>query len=221
MLSREQIKAARGLLGWSQSKLAANCENVSEPTIKLIESGKVNSTPATLADVQNTFEKEGLEFLPQNGLRQRSSDVRVYKGTQGLFEFYNDVYQTVRDYEGDILVNNVDERKFVDALGEFASTHVERMKKLDNITYKILICEGDTYTPGSDYAEYRWIPQELFASVPFYVYADKLAIMLLTHEPSVIVMDYQEIAMAYRVQFYDLWEKSTPVKGHIVKNIEG
>ena len=61
MISKEQIKAARAMLDWSQKTLAQKCDGVSEPTIKLIESGKVNSTETTLTAIKNTFEEAGLE----------------------------------------------------------------------------------------------------------------------------------------------------------------
>ena len=81
----------------------------------------------------------------------------------------------------------------------------------DEISYKILIREGDDFIPGSSYAEYRWMPKELFASVPFYVYGDKLAIILFDAEITVIALDYSSICQAYRVQFADMWQRAAPL----------
>ncbi len=59
-----QIKAARALLGWSQSDLAA-ASGLSTPTIKRIEAtgGDLGGRPDTAARVVATLEKAGAEFI--------------------------------------------------------------------------------------------------------------------------------------------------------------
>ncbi|MFN3828194.1 MAG: helix-turn-helix domain-containing protein [Micavibrio sp.] len=206
-ITTAQIRGARGILNWSQSDLAERT-GISSTSIGSIENGQSTPRASTLQTIRKTFETAGIEFIGLDGVRLRSGDIRTYKGQEGLIDFYEDIYQTVKDYKGDILVSNVDERLFVKYLGDFAETHIERMKALPNIRYKILVREGDDYVPGSDYAEYRGIPTELFASVPFYVYADKLATIVFESELTVIVMDYPAIANAYRTQFADMWQRA-------------
>jgi len=113
-----------------------------------------------------------------------------------------------------VVVHNVDERKFEKWLGtENLEVHIERMKSISGINYRILLKEGDDYflaTP--DYSEYRWIPSSFFSSVPFYVYGQKLAILLFDAEPTVIILDYPSVAEAYRVQFEAFWKLSIPAK---------
>ena len=206
-ITTAQIRGARGILNWSQSDLAERT-GISSTSIGSSENGQSTPRASTLQTIRKTFESAGIEFIGLDGVRMRSGDIRTYKGQQGLVDFYEDIYQTVKSFKGDILVSNVDERLFVKYLGEFADTHIERMKSLPNIHYKILVREGDDYVPGSDYAEYRGIPTELFASVPFYVYADKLATIVFESELTVIVMEYPAIANAYRTQFDDMWKRA-------------
>lgn len=206
-ITTAQIRGARGILNWSQSDLAERT-GISSTSIGSIENGQSTPRASTLQTIRKTFETAGIEFIGLDGVRLRSGDIRTYKGKDGLIDFYEDIYQTVKDYKGDILVSNVDERLFVKYLGDFADTHIERMKSLPDIRYKILVREGDDYAPGSDYAEYRGIPTELFSSVPFYVYADKLATIVFESELTVIVMDYPAIANAYRTQFADMWQRA-------------
>ena len=52
------------------------------------------------------------------------------------------------------------------------------------------------------------MPTAFFSSVPFYVYGQKLAILLFDAEPTVIVLDYPSVAEAYRAQFQAFWEIS-------------
>lgn len=63
----EQIRAARALLGWSQTELADRAE-MSLPTIKRVEgdSGPRVSEAARLR-LRRTLESGGVEFIDENG----------------------------------------------------------------------------------------------------------------------------------------------------------
>ena len=69
MIFVEQIRAARGLLGWSQTQLA-EAAGRSLPTIKRLEredgEGPNVSEEVRLA-VQSALEMAGVEFIPENG----------------------------------------------------------------------------------------------------------------------------------------------------------
>jgi len=209
-ITTAQIRGARGILGWSQQDLAQRT-GISATSIGSIENNQTTPRESTLTTIRKTLENSGVEFIGLEGIRQKNNDVQTYRGQDGFIEFYDDIFQTVRDAPAEIFVSNVDERQFVKLLGDFAKTHIERIKALKTVRYKILVREGDNYMPGSSYAEYRWIPSELFASVPFYVYGNKLAIMIFDNEPSVIVLRYPSIAQAYRIQFMDMWTRSKGV----------
>ena len=67
MLKVEQMRAARGLIGWSQAALA-EAAGVSVPTIKAMESrGPGKSSMDTVNAVQRALEAAGVEFIPENG----------------------------------------------------------------------------------------------------------------------------------------------------------
>jgi transcriptional regulator with XRE-family HTH domain len=67
MLTIEQLRAARGLLGWSQSKLAARA-GLSLPTVKRFEA---DLGPRVSDEAQNklqrALESAGVEFIDENG----------------------------------------------------------------------------------------------------------------------------------------------------------
>ncbi len=69
MISIEQIRAARGLLDWSQTQLAKAAER-SLPTIKRLERDD-GEGPAVYDNVreavQRAMEKAGVEFIAENG----------------------------------------------------------------------------------------------------------------------------------------------------------
>lgn len=69
MIAIEQIRAARGLLGWSQTDLA-EAAGRSLPTIKRLERESDDGS-AVSEDVRDAvraaLEKAGVEFIPENG----------------------------------------------------------------------------------------------------------------------------------------------------------
>jgi len=77
-----QIKAARALLGWSQSDLARR-SGVSEPTIARLESvdGQLGGREETVRKIRTALENSGIEFIDENGspgvrLRERHQKKR-------------------------------------------------------------------------------------------------------------------------------------------------
>jgi predicted transcriptional regulator len=67
VLTVEQLRAARGLLGWSQSELAARAE-LSLPTVKRVETGtgpRVSEIART--KLRRTLESAGVVFIDENG----------------------------------------------------------------------------------------------------------------------------------------------------------
>lgn len=62
MITPAQIRAARALLGWKQSDLAA-ASGVSEISVKNIERGATDARGSTLAKLQEAFQAAGVQFL--------------------------------------------------------------------------------------------------------------------------------------------------------------
>jgi DNA-binding XRE family transcriptional regulator len=62
MLSAQQIRAARSLLGWSRRELAI-VAGISQGTIKAIEQGTTDARLSTLRKLARTFTAHGVEFV--------------------------------------------------------------------------------------------------------------------------------------------------------------
>jgi transcriptional regulator with XRE-family HTH domain len=63
----EQLRAARALLGWSQTELASRA-GLSLPTVKRVEGGfGPNVSEESRLRLQQALEAAGLEFLDENG----------------------------------------------------------------------------------------------------------------------------------------------------------
>ncbi len=73
-ISSGQMRAARGLLGWSQPKLAIEA-GMSEPTVKRFETGGAKVSEDAVKRLQAALEAAGVEFTNDDG-----EGVRLRKG---------------------------------------------------------------------------------------------------------------------------------------------
>lgn len=78
MLSAGQIRAARGLLDWSQQELASQTK-LSVQTIKRMEGvrGPEGSTEANVAAVRRALENAGVVFLDPKSTKDGGAGVRL------------------------------------------------------------------------------------------------------------------------------------------------
>lgn len=209
MLTAAQLRAARGLLDWTRADLA-KAANISPETIKNIEHGTFRPQEATTEAIIRSFRAQGVVFTEQEGVRRQHEMVETFIGRDGFSFFMDDVYQTMQDSHDDICVSGVDDRLFVEWLGaEKTAEHVKRMKDIKGIKARVLLREGDVYVPGNSYIQYRWEVAVFNESVPFYVYGNKLAIIIFHAQPApqVVVIRSELAANAYRRQFDVLWEQ--------------
>src|SRR5258706_11476773 len=74
VLSAQQIRAARGVLGWSRRELAL-ISGVSEGTIKALETGATDARLSTLRKLAKTFAAHAVQFVtdgPSSGVLMRN-----------------------------------------------------------------------------------------------------------------------------------------------------
>src|SRR6266481_8261019 len=76
MITREQIRAARGLLDWTQVELA-RAEGLSEVAVKNLERGRADPRASTLSAIQQAFDRAGLVFLDPGDTRDGGAGVRL------------------------------------------------------------------------------------------------------------------------------------------------
>ena len=74
IISSRQIRAARGLLGWTRTELADRAI-LSVTTVADIERGDVNPKVSTMAAITQVLEKSGIEFIRAEG--ERGEGVRL------------------------------------------------------------------------------------------------------------------------------------------------
>lgn len=205
MLTREQIKAARAMLDWSQKVLAEKCDGVSEPTIKLIETGKINSTPETLGAIQKTFEDAGIEFI-HGGIRKKVKLVKIYEGDDCYLKLLDDAYLSLSKTQGEILMSGADERRSTSAVIEKT-----RLLRKAGVKMRFLIRNGDTYFMGKP-DEYRWMDDSIYVEGDVKVIFDDNVAYLMTwrNTPRVVVIQDKTIAEESRRIFDYMWDHFQP-----------
>ena len=67
MISTAQIRAARGLLRWTQASLAHRAA-ISAVTLNMIENETVRPRDATMAAIRSALEAGGVQFLEEDGV---------------------------------------------------------------------------------------------------------------------------------------------------------
>jgi transcriptional regulator with XRE-family HTH domain len=208
MLTPQQIRAARAHLDLSQDDVAEGT-GLTKYTLSNIERGATEGSSKSLEVLQAFFERRGLVFTQDNGIRVLKSDVRSYEGMNGFQEFMWDVYDTMKAHPGTYCVSNVDERNWIRWMGpEQMDAFVKKMMSLKNVHAHIIIKEGDEVAIDH-HAEYRTISADLFYdNTCFYVYADKLA--LIRFEPNnviVRVLQNKYFSESFKLMFYRFWDK--------------
>ncbi|MGB0720564.1 MAG: helix-turn-helix domain-containing protein, partial [Bdellovibrionales bacterium] len=161
MITREQCRAARGLLGLKQTELAEAC-GVSKTAITNFESGIFNPRADTMAQIFQSFHKMGIEFIGDYGVQKRRNRFEVLDDPDALTTLWDDIFQTLKNKGGEVLISNLSEAAAFNKHPEKLKAHIERLKA-HNITERLLVCEGDTFFI-QDISCYRWLQKNIYRS---------------------------------------------------------
>lgn len=213
MLTIDQIRAARALLGWSQSDLADKAD-LSQTGIARIENGTNQPNSKTLSKISKAFDVSGIEFLGSSGLRRRRGEVRILSGNDAMSDFLDDVYETAIEFgtkeaPTQVFLSNVVHDNWVKWMGpDRWKNHTERMTKdMDLMDVRIITKEGDTNFPARDYSDYKWVPEKFFNEKSFYSYHNKLAFLdFKENDIEILLMKQPDFARGYRDLFLIAWE---------------
>ncbi len=223
MVSAAQLRAARGLLDWTRADLA-RIADVSPETIKNIEHGTFRPQEATTEAILRAFTTHDVVFTENDGVQIRKDAVIKFDGIAGFKKFIDDVFEEEKKpgarLGGDkpVCVSSFDDRQFDKFLGEHYAAHAQRVIALGDVKVRVLVQEGPYHCLPEEKAgtggfrEYRYNPHQAIGNVPFYVYGDKLAIMIFEEgkEPSIVVIANELVAKTYREMFEVLWKAAAP-----------
>lgn len=211
MITAAQLRAARGLLDWTRSDLA-KAANVSPETIKNIEHGTFRPQETTARAIVEAFARRDVQFTENEGVSKVTNSIITYEGKQDFRRYADDIYEALLMSPQDrtICVFGNTDKLFVEALGDYAETHLARMAKLDGLRFRALMGADETVF-ATNYIEYRKLPGAPL-SLPFSVGAGRFELITYGEGPQfpkVVAIKSQVVADAYRAQFDALWKIST------------
>lgn len=93
-ITQAQCRAARGLLGWTQTDLARE-SGLSKTAIVQFETSVSGSRSDTLRVITHAFIRHGVEFLPPHGVNRRALACRLFTDPQSLEQEWPDFIRGV------------------------------------------------------------------------------------------------------------------------------
>lgn len=205
MITNEQCRAARGLLGWTQQDLA-DAAGMSKTAINNFERGIKDVRGESLQAIRTAFEKNDVEFVGDYGVHKRRETVRILNGDQALPQLWDDIYETLKDQGGEVLIANLDEKRSHDSHPDKLKHHLERLTEC-GVTERLLCCAGDTFFL-QPHSFYRWLPKAGYeAGMTSFIYGQKVALQLW-NESMIIVINSRSAYEAEVQRFEILWKNA-------------
>lgn len=221
-LTGPQIAAAISLVGMTRESLCKEAAIAKNTLIKILNNDTAAYRESTISKIRIILEGRGVEFTENQGVRFQERDIQTLKGVEGFKTFLDNVYKYVKDHEEEstdyepVCSSSVNDKDFIRHLGDYFKFHINRMNTLKNFKHRILLKERPASLQPqelshSGYREYRKRSPQDTANVAFYVYGDKLAILMLAEaEPQIVVITSMLVAQAYREIFNALWQMAEP-----------
>lgn len=202
-ITAEQIRAARAILDWSRDDLAT-ATALSSDTVRRIESESLQPRSSTLAAIRAAFEKRGIEFLANNGVARHDNTITVLDGAGYLVRLYDDIYHTLKDTGGEVLILCADDRAL-----EAEVMLAENRLRAAGIRLRQLVEAGSNTQVGHS-SEYRTIPSAFFHHEMQVVYGTKVASCISSKNKAVVINDTSWSMMAKKT-FDLIWQNAGPV----------
>ena len=197
----------------NQDELAA-AAGIAPTNLNRILTEKSVARDATLKTIRQVLEARNIEFTANEGVRLRPEGIEILNGREGLIALMDDIYDLCRrGVAGEVILAGAPEDDFVRILGDYDPIYLANMSSVPGLKMRTLIQEGDMNFVSGAYTEYRWVSKEQFQPVPFYAYAEKLAIVVFQADPSprILMIESKPIAEAYRRLFESMWIVAKPV----------
>ncbi len=203
MITIEQCRAARGLLGWTQQDLADAC-GLSKTAINNFEKGHSDIKAESLKAIRMAFESAYVEFLSDQGLRKKSDGAEILKGADVLSSLVDDIVETLKNdgSGGELLIISTRE-------DEATQQHAARLQA-HNIKRRVIGAEGMPDQWGAQ-GSYRRVTKENFSNVKTsYIYGSKVAFQLW--DPNIIIVVNSRDGQQSEKRFFEsLWSEAAEI----------
>ena len=210
MISTKQLKAARGLLEWSQTELGAN-SGISQTVITNIEKGNVRATAKTMTALCEALERAGVEFI-EDGVRMRPQTLYTFQGEGFAEKFIQYMYKAIQNEEiKEACLLGINEENLSQEERESVVKNLEPLRSKE-FSQRLLIKENmavaieERVNPKESY---RVLHKEYFSdTTPCFIFGPYYA-MMLYDERKVIVIKNKPLAALQKKIFNALWDKAS------------
>ena len=187
----------------------ARISGISSPAIKNMERRNNKPRAETLNAIKSSLEDGGIEFLGETGIKLRGEGlkVKVFEGSDALYRLLNDIFDSLVGTKHELLIAGVNETQHKKEGGDKFLELVRKRGK-HGIKTKLMALEGDKdlVDPSDPHREYRWVSEEIFSHIPYYIYGNKYAILLLGKPQKVVLIENKQVADSYRREFLAKWK---------------
>jgi transcriptional regulator with XRE-family HTH domain len=207
MISTRQIKAARALLSWTQTELAA-ASGLHLNAINKIENESGEPRTSTLERIQTAFEAGGIRFRGQRGveLKEDIFEVARVEGPDFIKRLVDDTLSVMKGPEDEVLNYFIDEQLYNVADRKHNERYYRQMKKTGFSERSLMSKRNETFM-NSDKNAYRWLPEKTLGTVTYAVYGNRVAFIKWQTRELLIIRN-QSLADTFRGQFEFLWSQA-------------
>lgn len=211
MISSRQIRAARGLLGWSQSQLA-EATSLHLNAISNIEAERGHPRVDTITRIQTALELAGVQFRGQRGVEIKEDIFLVtrFEGPDYTRRLAEDTLSHMRGPDDEVLNCYVDEQFFESANKKMNDIYYRHMKKTGFRERNLMSIKTKEFI-NPDKKAYRWLPENVLGTIAYTVHANRVA-FIKWETQEVLMIKNQSLANTFRGQFEYLWSQAKPFK---------
>lgn len=208
MISSRQIKAARALLGWTQTDLA-QASGLHFNAINKIENEIGEARQSSLVSIKSACEYAGIRFRGQRGVEFKEDVFETLRieGKDFLSRMIDDILTCLRTSDDELLCCTPDEGLFNTLNPKQSDRYYERMRDIGFKERVITCCGYSSFAHNRK--NYRWLPQEILGKVTYTLYSDRVVFTNWDIQESLIIRS-KSLAETFRNQFEFLWVQANP-----------
>ncbi len=208
----EQLAAGIALTRKSAKEFAAEADVAPMTLSRVLNSDELlkKMRTDTKDRLNQCFSLHDVEFIP-GGARLSLQSTVVLSGREGFAEFRQRVLKEVRASDADVCISTIDERYFDKwGDGEVNDTYRSEMAKLkeegNDYKFRTLVKKGDKHLSAARHSEYRWIEEDHYAEIPYYIFGKNAASMIFTEETcDIIIIRIPKYVEEKRKLFNHMW----------------
>lgn len=212
-VSAAQIRAARGLLQWTQDELAATA-GVPRKAVQAVEGGDHVRTIRINA-IYRTLCEHGIEFLEGDGVRRLPDGYREFVGHDCCDRFFEYVLKAIQEKGGNLICIIDHQDILTKKTCSTEHSNIERLQKVhDAADVKCIISDKLTLPTIIPAFQMRALPEEpgILPTCSF-AYGDELAIAFYNNKRYLVYAVFRQIHFRQNFQNYfaPRWQVAKPL----------